>query len=393
MTRAGIYAGWVGFENLGDEAMYEACRKRFPSVCWSSSYQLSYGPNGRQLLGRMARNAPQVFEAFLEELRDPVRLRKLAARGKHDLAKLLGGEVGLFGGGTLINRDPWNLATYLELRKRTGSMVPVFGTGVASPEFWGSRPGWKDTRKEWVVALEELPVTGVRGPYSLEFLKEAGAKNVVVSGDPAVAYHARYRNQPAWERRDRRLRVAINTGDCSGNLWGSAGDIQESLVGLALWLQQENHYVELLPVWQKDLEASQQVARLAGMPQSRVSEPLTAHDRYLKKVETFDLAVAVKLHAAILASVANVPCVVLEYQPKCRDFAASIGWERFSIRTNQLSPSRLIERVAMLIDELPSARKELALSVGQLARQFDEYCDRIEPMIFGDGPVVRRIGA
>jgi len=80
--------------------------------------------------------------------------------------------------------------------------------------------------------------------------------------------------------------------------------------------------------------------RLRSSPdcrESAVSAPLTTHDKFLKRAETFDLLIAVKLHAAVLASAANVPCVVLEYQPKCLDFAASIGWERFTIRTSHLT--------------------------------------------------------
>jgi hypothetical protein len=312
-------------------------------------------------------------------------LRKLAAQGAHGLVKLLGGEVGLFGGGTLINRAPWNLATYLELRKRTRSLVPIFGSGVASPEFWSCRPEWKDTRKEWVSALAELPIVGVRGPNSLAFLSDAGAKNVVASGDPAIAYHSRYRNPPAWVRPDRPLRVAINTGDCSGNLWGRPGDIQQALVALAQWLQEEKHHVELLPVWSRDSDSCREVARIAGLPESAVSAPLNTHAKFLKKVESFDLLIAVKLHAAILASAANVPCVVLEYQPKCLDFAASIGWERFTIRTSQLTAAKLIDTVAHLVDQLAPARQELSRNVGRLERQFYDYCRQIEPLILGTG--------
>jgi polysaccharide pyruvyl transferase WcaK-like protein len=80
-----------------------------------------------------------------------------------------------------------------------------------------------------------------------------------------------------------------------------------------------------------------------------------------------------------------VPCIVLEYQPKCLDFAASIGWERFTIRTSQLTPGQLIDKAALLVEQLAPARQELSRNVGRLERQFDEYCRRIEPMILGKG--------
>src|SRR5882724_2187857 len=104
MTRAGIYAGWVGFENLGDEAMFDICRDRFPSVRWTSSYRLAYRPNGSRFLGRGTGDASHFLRVLASEIRHQPRLRKLAAQGVHRVTKLLGGEVGILGGGTLINR-------------------------------------------------------------------------------------------------------------------------------------------------------------------------------------------------------------------------------------------------------------------------------------------------
>jgi polysaccharide pyruvyl transferase WcaK-like protein len=65
----------------------------------------------------------------------------------------------------------------------------------------------------------------------------------------------------------------------------------------------------------------------------------------------------------VLASTANVPCIVLEYQPKCRDFAASIDWEHYTIRTNALTADKLIDKVGVLVDELPFAKRRLFQNV------------------------------
>jgi len=224
---------------LGDEAMYGICRERFRSVNWSTSYQLSYRPDGAQWLKRGATDVRCLLREFAAEVRASRACGSLPRRGTHSLIKFLGGEVALLGGGTLINRDPWNLATYLELRRRTRSLAPIFGSGVASPEF-GLLVRSGRTRARSGFRPGRVAIAGVRGPNSLEFLREAGAKNVVVSGDPAIAYHSRYRNAPAWVRPDRPLRVAINTGDCSGNLWGRPDNIQQSLVALARWLRKRN---------------------------------------------------------------------------------------------------------------------------------------------------------
>src|SRR5882672_8265153 len=92
-TRAGIYAGWIGFENLGDEAMYGICRERFPSVSWSTSYQLSYRPDGAQSVRRGGSDVRRRLREFAAHVRPQPRLRKLAGRGTHSLIKFLGGQV------------------------------------------------------------------------------------------------------------------------------------------------------------------------------------------------------------------------------------------------------------------------------------------------------------
>ena len=385
MKRAGIYLGWVGQNNLGDEAMYQLCKMRFSSVRWSSFYEVRYKPDLVQALTLGVRNSPRLFHSMVEELQQQRRLRALVAKGAHRLSAHLKGEVGLLGGGTLINQAEWNLQSYIEVRNQTRSLVPVFGAGVAAPEFWSTKADWKDRRKDWVAVLAELPVVGVRGPHSAALLKDAGATNVVVCGDPAIAYSAGYQNQqPSYDPTDRPLRIAINTGDCSGNLWGSPEDIQLSLLGLTRWLLKNgNRRIEFIPVWDKDVSHCIDIARRAGMAEASVSPVLNSHASFLRKVQNFDLVVALKLHAAVLSAAANVPFILLEYQPKCLDFAASIDWEQFTIPTSQLNPAKLIERVASLIEQLPSAKRQLHANVRKLSQCFDQYCQTIEPVLMG----------
>ena len=391
MKRAGIYMGWVGRDNLGDEAMYALCRERFPFVRWSSESRVAYEPNAVRFLRQGLGNTSHLVRSVLEELRHQPRLRKLATRGIHGLTAGFRGEVGILGGGTLLNQAASNLESYIEVRKRTRSLVPVFGTGVACPEFWSPRPEWKDLRKEWVSVLAELPIVGVRGPYSKDLLTDAGATNVVACGDPGILFHRQYSQAPMEdgskvqreERRDRPLRVAINTGDCYGKLWGQPEGIQEALLALTQWLTQAKHQVEFLPVSSRDVPSCRDLARLAGLPEASVSPALVSHDAFLEKVAGFEIVVALKLHAAILASAATVPCVVLEYQPKCLDFAASLEWERFTIRTGELSAANLIERVEALIAELPATRKTLHNNAERLCQRFEEYCQAIEPLVAG----------
>ena len=389
MFRAGIYIGWVGFLNLGDEAMYELCCQRFPSVHWALFETIAYSLKPGQFIRRGSRDVSHIFQHVSDELSTRRRLRSLVTNVVHTAARLAGGEVGMCGGGTFINRNEDAIKAYNEVRKRTGRPVPTFGNGVAHPDFWHNREaGWVDRRKEWVEAMEELPIVGVRGPISKALLDDAGARNVVVCGDPAVALHAPYARKAAAERRPGPLRVGINAGDCVDRLWGRAEDVQNALGALALWLRKSGHIIEVIPVWPKDVEACLDVARRAGLDQSVVSPVCWSREAFMGRVEQLDLMVCLKLHTGILAAAANVPFVSLEYQPKCRDFAASLGWEEFVIRTDEVQPHILVDRVSALIQQLDQKRQYLCEQMCVLTANFENYCRDVEPLLLGSAKTV-----
>ena len=385
MIYKGTYLGWAGFDNLGDEAMYELCRNRFPRVLWSPSDELYREVNPGQFIRRRVRDPEYILRTLADEALHQRRLRALVTRGLHQISRRLGREAAILGGGTLINRNDEILERYLRARAETRSPVPVFGTGVCSPEFWASQPGWKDRRKEWVAATAELPVVGVRGPLSKELLEDAGATNALVSGDPAVGFHLAYSKRKISERQNQSLRIGINPSDCSGQLWGNHEKVQESLAGLARWLASQKHSIEFVAVQPRDLAACEDVARRAGIAKSSMNKVHSTADSFLGLVEKLDLLVAVKLHAGILSAAANVPFVLLQYLPKCRDFALSIGWQDFAPRTDEINEAVLIDRVSALIEQLDSKKWELCSSMCALMHKFQGYCRQIELLLTEGG--------
>jgi hypothetical protein len=382
LFHAGIYLGWVGYLNLGDEVLYDLCRARYPSISWSLFDTLDYTARPSQFLHRGTRDFHHVIAQLAEEMVARRRLRSYARKAIHELVRRMGTEVGMCGGGTLINRNEAALRAYTQLRRRIGRPVPTFGTGVAFSDFWkGREKGWTDRRKEWVAALAELPVVGVRGPLSKAQLDDAGAHNVVVCADPAVALHASYATRSKRERDGRPLRVGLNAGDCQGRLFGHQEAVQDSLASAARWLRKSGHHVEIIPVWVKDVEACNDVARRAQLDRSLVSPVCYSQAAFLSLLERLDLLVSLKLHAGILAAAANVPFVSLEYRPKCRDFASSLGWEGFLIRTDQLDKGGLIERISALISQLDGQRTDLCRRMCRLMNTFENYCRTIEPLL------------
>src|SRR5690606_23065966 len=110
------YVGWVGYDNLGDEAMLEAARRLLP---WA---QVEVSGTPRHLL--------------------------------------------VLGGGTLINRR-----TYLGwVAERDSPRVEraVLGTGVASPAYWAVT----EPVEGWLRWLSTCAYVGVRGPHSEATLRQ-----------------------------------------------------------------------------------------------------------------------------------------------------------------------------------------------------------------------------
>ncbi len=132
-----------------------------------------------------------------------------------------------------------------------------------------------------------------------------------------------------------------------------------------------------------DVEACIDVARRAELDRSVVSPLCSTPEAFFGRIEKLDLLVSLKLHAGILAAAANVPFVSLEYRPKCRDFASSLGWEEFLIRTDQLGNRALIDRISALMLQLATKRVELCRNMCGLMNTFESYCQRIEPHLAG----------
>jgi polysaccharide pyruvyl transferase WcaK-like protein len=86
------------------------------------------------------------------------------------------------------------------------------------------------------------------------------------------------------------------------------------------------------------------------------------------------VAIVSRLHAGILAAVSATPVVALEYLPKCRDFARSIGDERSLIRTDRLTGTAVVDHVGSALADAPTIRVRTQAAVAHLRHRLDlEY--------------------
>lgn len=344
----GSYHGWLGWRNLGDEAMFEVCRRQLPRVHWSGA-SLDAPPARRGL----------------------PRVRARWRRGGG------GATVALLGGGTIVNRTPLWLDRYRELRRTARRPVPLFSPGVADPAFWSRFEGWRDTRAGWCAALADLPEIGVRGPHSKRLLEEAGLRNVTVTGDPALSLRRPAGALPPPGRRA----VAINVGRANGLMWGSEERTLAAMADAAARLAAARFSVRVFPVWADDEDACRSVARAARLPDDAVDPLILDPDAFLEYLGGFDVVLSIKLHAAVLSAAAGVPFVAVEYQPKVRDFVDSVGWGRFAFRSDTVVSTQLECAVRALHDDLAAARAALEARVAELAQEFSAYAGRIEELL------------
>jgi hypothetical protein len=347
--RRGIYQGWTGWRNLGDEALFASCRRALPRIAWSARPPFD---------APAASNVERVREAW-----------------QRHVVRLLGPRPALLGGGTLINRTPAWLDAYRQLRRDARKPVPVFAPGVANPAYWADKRGWRDTRAEWREALADLPEVGVRGPLSKRLLDEAGFRNVTVAGDPALIFHRRRSNPPRARRS-----VGLNAGRAGGEMWGSEDRLVAALATCARRLAAQGFEVRVVPVWDRDEPVCREVAMAAGLGDA--VDPLVLDaEAFVHGLERFDVVVTVKLHAAVLAAAAVVPFVAVEYRPKVRDFTESLGWTARTIRSCDVEGEALARAVLDLYDEAPVACAQLGARAEEMAQTFRAYTRRMEPLL------------
>lgn len=296
----GYVGGWIGKQNLGDEALKVAAKRLF------YNYDLIQFGGSRTEMAIC-----QQFPFFKD---------------------------GMLAGGTLINRmDEWlTLARmYLSITKN----LFIFGTGVANPVFWSGRSDWINRMEEWKEVLEKCHYVGVRGPLSEEMLQNAGLRNVEVIGDPVLVFAKRSVNYSYVPKT-----IGLNIGQDNGRHWGNEEDILNKYVKIAKLAKEKKWKVKWFVVHPKDFPITEKAAILSNTDRE-INEIYDDAEKYIETVRPLSTFVGMKLHATVLATCAIVPSIMLEYRPKCLDYMKSIGQDKYTFRTDQFNADSIWEIV------------------------------------------------
>ncbi len=325
------YIGWLGYANLGDEAMYVAFQRLF---------------------------AP--YNVILANDTHPIELKIHRSLGKgrkfYDFVFL--------GGGTLINAP-----RYLKAIKHTivrQRKLIVFGTGVLDPSFWASHRSDLDygqVRAEWGKMLGHAEFLSVRGPQSAAILESYGLPRPRVIGDPAL-----FICDPRPATAPRSNTIALNLG-CSGPMWGQQENLIAEMGKLAQHLLQTGKQVEFIPMHGSDLKLGERLIRDYKLSGATIWREFEQVEKTITHIKSYDLVIGQRLHAAILAAGSGVPTISLAYRPKCEDFMESIELSDFALRTDRAS-----------VDNILSLMTDIENTYEAHCQHLNQHCDRFREM-------------
>jgi len=316
--RIGYVGGYQEHKNLGDEALYAALKRLFSSG--------SFVDYNRGLL-------PQAIVRHLP-----------------------GCDLMLMAGGTIIGGHKESAYQWAKTCFGLAPHGVVFGSGVVSPEFVSAvlkQP--VEIQKQWADIIKSCDYVGVRGPLSRKILEDWGIPGAEVIGDPVMSL-ARG-EMPVGRVADDKL-IGFNVGQSRGNVWGSEDHIREQFVKLAQIAGKAGFRVRWFVVWPEDLPVTQRVVRDAGLPVD-ICEFYDDYNGYMDAVSSVNAFVGMKLHATALATCAFVPSVMLEYNPKCRDYMESIGQGPNSLRTDEFTAEKVWEMVKNLFANRSAVSRRL----------------------------------
>lgn len=316
--QATAYIGFVGHANLGDEILYEA---------------------HKSLLNRLS----LVNVNYMLTLKITGWIRKPFFN------------YAILGGGTLIDHsDNWLLM--VEQLLLDGTKLLCLGTGVEDIDYWPKNVDKHRHIERWVKALNQFEYIGVRGPLSKRTLSGAGLKRANIVGDTALALYDEIGLAP--KKANQKI-VGITYGVTPGqSQWGDGVAYTNNIKKIIRSLLGKGYIVRLLPIWDLDVKCNLLLQREIGDSRCQMIRAFGTLEDFTRQLNKCDYFVGQKLHASIMALMSGVPTIMLEYQPKCRDFMASVDLEEYVIKTSELEFNNFFA----LFDKLRSDKQKITSS-------------------------------
>lgn len=337
-----LYVGWIGFNNLGDECM------------WEAFYELS----------RKYLNA----ENYLV----------IPSLPGIDLKHIDPYDTIVLGGGSLL--IPGYVDVVLNAVRKQKRVI-VWGSGFDTQEtpqldekgtLMNKFSAGDQKMRETIQAIaDHASFFGVRGPLTYQYLDQLGvAGKVAISGDPGMLLTVPDDVEKAEQQTSV---IGINWGTSYNRIYGkNEAVVEDALAETARQLIVNGHKIHLITMWGPDRAAVKRLAEKIGQPEQTIVD-LELHDtkQMLRLLSTFTATINFKLHANVLSAAAGVPFVNLAYRLKSLDFSYSLDLPESIVRTDHPELKRqLLLSTTQLLDN----RKEI---IAKLVRGQEQAKERL----------------
>ena len=352
------YAGWIGHNNIGDEALLMANRDLFRDIdfidfrYWSGydSVLLGGGTILPQFLvgGEPSLREDTPFTAAIGiGIRSPTFWNQQLATID---VRYLAGKAGV--SGLLRNR-------YVEyLLKPAEQIFPdTITTG-----YYFSDEDYHAIRKF------DFDYLGVRGPLSRELLSTYDISCEVV-GDTALVL------QPSSAEIETEKKIAV----CLQHdklKWAKNEGYLHHVVDFLSELPSDYRIV-FLPFQKEDISMHIDLSNnLDNAEFKNYCSPMDVQG-VIDEIASCEFMLGEKLHANILSACSYTPFISLEYRPKCLDFAASVDMAEYNIRIDDVTKNELevayddLTDNQSVINQLQSEVEAKRESIRQFAQQID----------------------
>jgi polysaccharide pyruvyl transferase WcaK-like protein len=138
-----------------------------------------------------------------------------------------------------------------------------------------------------------------------------------------------------------------------------------TVVQLIKTLISEGKRVILLPVCAEDVASNKTVLSMVSDEACTMQVCFDSLENYNEALSQCGLFIGQKLHATVLATILRIPSIMIEYQPKCRDYMASISMEDYVVKTSEFTVNWVMETLQHLENHYFSVRADLETQVAK----------------------------
>ena len=321
-----LYVGWLGFDNLGDELMYDVFKEVCDQYFNPGSVTIPYIPMKKTYNVKdydvvvLGGGSLLLQSYYINILYQAVQLKK---------------KVIIWGTGT--DRLPkYSLKTLLDKNDKKSDYIPE-----------------KDRRRLKRI-IQHASYVGVRGPLTYNLLKKMDllTPKVKISGDPGFLLSRNLGGQKK-DKKNVKKTIGINWGTTFNNIYGSnEAHVEDEMVKVARDFIQKGYRIYIYSMWSEDIEPCKRLYnKLNDKQHVTLSTRILNQNQLMDVLKNFSFTINFKLHANIISYAANTPFIAIGYRFKIYDFAHSIGLPNLVVDTESKMLKQDILRIEQYIHE------------------------------------------